>query len=89
MLGITGAEEPAKVGVAITDITTGLYLHGAVMAALLNRQQTHKGQHLEVSLFGCQVAALANVGQNYLTAGQVGLSSCCTYICICLEILSL
>jgi succinate--hydroxymethylglutarate CoA-transferase len=73
LLGITGPKaEPAKVGVAITDITTGLYLHGAVMAALLTRMHTHTGQKIDVSLFGCQIAALANVGQNYLTAGLPG-----------------
>ncbi|KAJ1672955.1 hypothetical protein EV182_006165 [Spiromyces aspiralis] len=57
---------PVKVGVAITDLTTGLYAHGAIMAALWARLRTKKGQHLDLSLLDSQVASLANIGSNYL-----------------------
>ena len=47
---------PAKVGVASTDITTGLYTHGAIMAAILSRQQTGKGVWIDCNLFESQVS---------------------------------
>ena len=46
---------PVKVGVAITDLTTGLYVHGAIMAALISRGQTGKGVWIDCSLFESQV----------------------------------
>ncbi len=46
---------PCKVGVAVTDIATGLYAHGAIMAALLSRQQTGKGVWIDCNLFESQV----------------------------------
>jgi succinate---hydroxymethylglutarate CoA-transferase len=54
---ITGDKEgsPCKVGVAVTDIATGLYAHGAIMAALISRQQTGKGVHIDCNLFDTQV----------------------------------
>eukprot|EP01117_Protostelium_nocturnum_P013227 TRINITY_DN4924_c0_g1_i2.p1 TRINITY_DN4924_c0_g1~~TRINITY_DN4924_c0_g1_i2.p1 ORF type:complete len:435 (+),score=97.79 TRINITY_DN4924_c0_g1_i2:19-1323(+) len=72
LMGITGPEDgsPVKVGVAITDICAGLFAHGAIMAALISRNQTGKGQKLDTSLLEAQVAVLANVASNYLIAGQ-------------------
>eukprot|EP00158_Paraphelidium_tribonemae_P005464 Partr_v1_DN27357_c0_g1_i2_m46357 putative caib baif family len=69
---ITGSEggDPVKVGVAVTDLTTGLYAHGAVMAALFARERTGRGQRLDLSLFESQLASLANIGSNYLIGGQ-------------------
>lgn len=46
---------PVKVGVAATDIATGLYAHGAIMAALISRQQTGKGIWIDCNLFETQV----------------------------------
>ena len=46
---------PVKVGVAATDIATGLYTHGAIMAALISRQQTNKGVWIDCNLFESQV----------------------------------
>lgn len=46
---------PSKVGVAATDIATGLYAHGAIMAALISRQQTGKGVWIDCNLFETQV----------------------------------
>ncbi|KAJ6620772.1 CoA-transferase family III domain-containing protein [Mycena sp. CBHHK59/15] len=61
---------PCKVGVAATDIATGLYAHGAIMAALISRQQTGQGVWIDCNLFETQIAGLANIGSNYLIAGQ-------------------
>jgi succinate--hydroxymethylglutarate CoA-transferase len=69
---ITGEKDgtPVKVGVAITDLTTGLYASHAVLAALIGRQKTGKGVHIDASLFDAQIASLANIGSNFLVAGQ-------------------
>ena len=47
---------PCKVGVAATDIATGLYAHGAIMAALISRQQTGRGLWIDCNLFETQVS---------------------------------
>jgi len=72
LMHITGEPDrpPSKVGVAATDIATGLYAHGAIMAGLLSRHQTGQGLHIDVNLFDSQIAGLANVAANYLVAGQ-------------------
>ncbi|XP_062580515.1 succinate--hydroxymethylglutarate CoA-transferase-like, partial [Saccostrea cucullata] len=60
LMYITGPKggEPCKVGVAMTDLSTGLYAHGAIMAAILQRQKTGQGQHIDCDLFSTQVCAL-------------------------------
>ncbi|XP_062517525.1 succinate--hydroxymethylglutarate CoA-transferase-like isoform X2 [Corticium candelabrum] len=70
LMNITGPHdgEPAKVGVAITDLATGLYAQGAIMAALLHRQTTGKGQKIDCNLLSTQVACLVNVASAYLNA---------------------
>lgn len=70
LLHITGSEDgpPAKVGVAVTDLATGLYAHGAIMAALLQRTKTGRGQKIDANLLSTQVATLINVASNYLNA---------------------
>ncbi|KAJ6649905.1 Succinate--hydroxymethylglutarate CoA-transferase [Pseudolycoriella hygida] len=72
LMHITGAEDgpPAKVGVAMTDLATGLYAHGAILAALLQRQETGVGQKIDVNLLSTQVACLINVASNYLNASK-------------------
>eukprot|EP01137_Pigoraptor_chileana_P014969 Opistho-2@70279 len=72
LMHITGPEDgsPVKVGVAITDMATGLYAHGAIMAALFARTRTGKGQKIDCSLLETQIAVLANIGSNYLIAGS-------------------
>ena len=47
--------QPCKVGVAATDIATGLYAHGAIMAALLSRAKTGRGVWIDCNLFESQV----------------------------------
>ena len=71
LMYITGEQhgKPCKVGVAITDVLTGVYASGAITAALLWRERSGKGQHLDISLLDAQVSALANIGSNYLVAG--------------------
>jgi succinate--hydroxymethylglutarate CoA-transferase len=73
-MSITGPEngEPVKVGVAVTDLATGLYAHGAILAALYAREKSGKGQKIELSLLETQVASLVNMGSNYLIAGKEG-----------------
>ena len=62
---------PVKVGVAITDIFTGLYAANAVLAALYQRRDSGKGCHIDLALMDVQVGVLANQALNYLTSGQV------------------
>jgi crotonobetainyl-CoA:carnitine CoA-transferase CaiB-like acyl-CoA transferase len=60
---------PVKVGVALTDILTGLHASVAVLAALHHRQHSGAGQHIDLALLDVQVACLANQALNYLTTG--------------------
>mgnify|MGYP000315421159 CR=1 FL=1 len=62
---------PVKVGVAITDIFTGLYAANAVLAALYQRRDSGEGCHIDLALMDVQVGVLANQALNYLTSGQV------------------
>ncbi len=73
LMSITGPEngEPYKVGVAYTDLITGLYALNGVLAALYAREKTGKGQFIDIALLDAQVAALSYAGQYYLTTGQV------------------
>src|SRR5207245_4002995 len=72
LMSITGEPdgEPMKVGVAITDILTGMYAATAVLAALAHRERTGRGQHIDLALLDVQVAMLANQAQSYLVTGQ-------------------
>lgn len=72
LLHITGPKdgEPVKVGVAMTDMATGLYAHGAIMAALIKRIRTGRGQKIDCNLLSTQVATLINIGSNYLIGGK-------------------
>ena len=75
LMSLTGRPEgnegagPVKVGVALTDILTGLYSTVAILAALAHRQQGGAGQHIDMALLDVQVACLANQAMNYLTTG--------------------
>ncbi|KAL8856451.1 MAG: hypothetical protein Q9178_006921 [Gyalolechia marmorata] len=72
LMHITGSRDgpPVKVGVAVTDLTTGLYASNSIMAALLARGRTGKGQHLDVALSDCQVATLTNIASSALISGE-------------------
>lgn len=75
LMSLTGRPEgeegagPMKVGVALTDILTGLYATVGVLAALNRREQSGIGQHMDVALLDVQVACLANQAMNYLATG--------------------
>jgi crotonobetainyl-CoA:carnitine CoA-transferase CaiB-like acyl-CoA transferase len=75
LMSLTGRPEgeegagPVKVGVALTDILTGLYSTTAILAALAHRDQGGQGQHIDMALLDVQVACLANQAMNYLTTG--------------------
>ncbi|MDA9288626.1 CoA transferase [Amylibacter sp.] len=71
LMSITGEPEgqPQKVGVAVTDIFTGLYAVIAVQAALRTRDTTGFGQHIDLSLLDVATATTANQAMNYLTTG--------------------
>ncbi|WP_173427774.1 CaiB/BaiF CoA transferase family protein [Pseudomonas syringae] len=72
LTGLPDGEEgagPVKVGVALTDILTGLYSTTAILAALAHRDQSDIGQYIDMALLDVQVACLANQGMNYLTTG--------------------
>ena len=71
LMSITGEPDgqPQKVGVAVTDIFTGLYAVIAVQAALRSRDTTGLGQHIDLSLLDVATATTANQAMNYLTTG--------------------
>jgi formyl-CoA transferase len=72
LMWITGEADgpPCKVGVAITDVLTGVYASGAITAALFWRERSGQGQHIDCSLMDAQVSGLANIASNYLVAGK-------------------
>ena len=72
LMSIIGEEEgpPMKVGVAIVDITAGLFACSAILAALHYREKTGVGQHIDMALLDAQVAWLANQASNYLVSGK-------------------
>lgn len=73
LMSITGPAEgpPSKVGVAVTDVLTGLYAAAAVLACLHARQSSGHGYAIDLALLDCAVAAQVNVAQAYLTSGTV------------------
>ncbi|MBW2493402.1 MAG: CoA transferase [Deltaproteobacteria bacterium] len=76
LMSITGEPDsapggkPVKVGVAVTDVLTGLYAVIAIQGALAHRANTGMGQQIDISLLDVQAAALANQALNYLVSGR-------------------
>lgn len=72
LMSITGnkGEEPQKVGVAVTDLMTGVYATTAILAALHERARTGKGRVIDAALFDVQVAMLANQASNQLIGNK-------------------
>jgi crotonobetainyl-CoA:carnitine CoA-transferase CaiB-like acyl-CoA transferase len=76
LMSITGERDdlpgggPQKAGVAVTDIITGMYAAVGVLAALQERNRSGLGQHLDIALFDCHVAMLANQNSNFFTSGK-------------------
>ncbi|MEA2575235.1 MAG: hypothetical protein QOH93_2533 [Chloroflexia bacterium] len=73
VMSFTGEADgpPQKVGVAIVDLTAGMFALSAILAALRVRDLTGMGQHIDISLLDAHLAWLANVGSNYLVSGEV------------------
>lgn len=77
LMSITGERDdlpgggPQKLGVAFSDLMTGMYSSVAILAALENRHKTGQGQYIDMALLDVQVAAMANMNMNYLTSGVV------------------
>ncbi len=76
LMSVTGVPDgepgagPVKVGVAVSDLITGLYAVNAITAALYERELSGRGQYIDLALLDTQVAALANQALNYLVTGK-------------------
>lgn len=72
LMSITGDinGEPTKVGVAVSDVITGLFAANSIQAALHHRAHTGQGQAIDIALLESQIAALVNVASNYLVSGD-------------------
>jgi len=75
LMSITGEVDgdPMKTGVALSDVITAHYAHGAICAALFARERSARGARIEVSLFGATVASLVHVAQAALSTGEEAL----------------
>ena len=73
LMSLTGSAEgpPMKAGVGIADLMCGMYAALGILAAVVSRQATGLGQHIDVALMDAQVAMLVNQGVAHLTDGQV------------------
>ena len=73
LMSIIGESDgpPMKVGVAIVDITAGLFACSTILAALHHREKSGTGQYIDIALLDAQVAWLANQASNYLVSGKV------------------
>jgi len=71
LMHVTGdpSGPPAKVGVAMTDLMTALYAHGAILAALIQRDKCGEGQKIDCNLLSTQVSAMTHLAGNWLNAG--------------------
>jgi crotonobetainyl-CoA:carnitine CoA-transferase CaiB-like acyl-CoA transferase len=76
LMSVTGERDdlpgggPQKVGVAVADLFTGMYATTAILAALLERGHSGKGQYIDMALLDVQVAMLANLSSSYFVSGQ-------------------
>ncbi|MCB9897725.1 MAG: CoA transferase [Planctomycetes bacterium] len=73
LMSVTGPAggEPTKIGVALVDVITGLYAANGIQAALLERQRTERGRHVDLALLDAAVASLANQAGAHLVSGRV------------------
>ncbi len=72
LMSVTGEPDgqPMKVGVALSDVMTGLYAANAIQAALIHQLRSGEGQYIDLALLDVQVATLANQAMNYLASGD-------------------
>ena len=73
LMSVTGAPDglPQKVGVAVTDIFTGVYAATGILAALVQRGRTGQGQQVDMALLDVATSIMANQAMNYLASGKV------------------
>lgn len=73
LMSLTGQPEtgPTRVGTAVGDLTSGMWTAIGIISALLSRQQSGRGQHVETSLLASLVGLLSVQGQRYLSLGEV------------------
>ena len=77
LMSVTGEKDdkpgggPQKVGIPIVDLMTGMYAAVAVLAALANRNETGKGEFIDIGMLDVQLATLSNQAMNYLVSGKV------------------
>ena len=75
LMSVTGVPDsepgagPVKVGVAVSDLMSGMYALSAILGALYEREQSGQGQAIDLALLDTQIAALANQSLNYLISG--------------------
>ena len=71
LMSVTGEAggAPQKVGVAVTDVFTGVYAATAILAAIIQRGKTGRGQHIDMSLLDVATSVMANQAMNYLATG--------------------
>ena len=76
LMSVTGERDdlpgggPQKVGVAVSDLFTGMYATSAILAALLHREKSGRGQSIDLALLDVQVAMLANLSSSYFVSGE-------------------
>jgi crotonobetainyl-CoA:carnitine CoA-transferase CaiB-like acyl-CoA transferase len=76
LMSVTGERDdvpgggPQKVGVAVSDLFTGMYATSAILAALLERGKSGRGQHIDMALLDVQVAMLANLSSSFFVSGE-------------------
>ncbi len=76
LMSVTGEADsqpgggPLRVGVAVADLSTGMYATVAILAALFHRARTGEGQYIDMALLDVQVAMNANMNMNYLISGR-------------------
>jgi crotonobetainyl-CoA:carnitine CoA-transferase CaiB-like acyl-CoA transferase len=72
MMSVTGPADgqPQKVGVAVTDVFTGVYAATAILAALVQRGRTGEGQQIDMALLDVATSVMANQAMNYLASGK-------------------
>ena len=72
LMSITGEPDghPQKMGIAVTDILTGLYGVTAILSAVIQREKTGQGQHIDLALLDVATSVTANQAMNYLTTGN-------------------
>jgi glutaryl-CoA transferase len=77
LMSVTGERDalpgggPQKVGVAVSDLFTGMYATSAILAALLHRASSGTGQHIDLALLDVQVAMLANLSSSFFVSGAI------------------